>query len=174
MTINSGDSVSATVLNTEAEQHRAVMTTNNAAGQTLITRSFITQSVLSGTDIRDRSALLLLDDDAELVGLMLAAFGETATTQTITGILDVIGGSDNETSEVDKYMQGSTVEVSVDLTSAARSFGQNTSLNDSVGRSRKIWLKRGRLYRLSITNSHAATTPRMAQITAVLRMRRRR
>jgi hypothetical protein len=173
VTINTGDSVSATVLNTEAEQHRAAMTTNNAAGQTLVTRSFITQNVLSGTNIRDRSALLLLDDDAELIALMITAFGETATTQTITGILDVIGGSNNETSEVDKYMQGSTISSSVNLTSAARLFNADT-LFQYEGRTRKIWLKRGRLYRLSITNSHAATTPRMAQATVALRMRRRR
>jgi hypothetical protein len=175
MTIASGDSVSASVLNTDSDQHRADLKAATKAGDTLVVRSFTTQSILSGTDIRDRSLLLVLDDDARLECLGVTAFGESATSQTITGILDVLGGAAGETSVADDFLQGETVSTSVALTTNARVHSRNTTFATADGtRAREIWLKKGRLYRLSLTNSHAGTTPRFAQVLVVLTMRRRK
>lgn len=175
MTIASGDSVSATVLNTDSDQHRASIKATTKAGDELVVRSFTTQSILSGTNIRDRSLLLVLDDDARLECLGVTAFGETATSQTITGTLDVLGGSDGETSVADDFLQGEVVTTSVALTTNARVSSRETAFTTADGtRGREIWLKKGRLYRLSLANSHAATTPRFAQALVVLTMRRRK
>lgn len=175
MTIVSGDSVSATVLNTDADQHRASVKATAKAGDTLIVRSLTTQSILSGTAIRDRSMLLMLDDDARLECLGVTAYGETATSQTITGTLDVLGGADGETSVADDFLQGEVVSTSVALTTTARVSSRDTTFTTADGtRSREIWLKKGRLYRLSLANSHAGTTPRFAQALLILTVRRRK